>query len=83
MRLESKTLAITIILLTALLYIVASCTSRDARLGKLDSIDSLMELNPQAAYDSLCNSKEQMTANNPKEVSMRYRLLMAKAQNKL
>lgn len=83
MRLESKTLAITIILLTALLYIVASCTSRDARLGKLDSIDSLMELNPQAAYDSLCNSKEQMTANNPKEISMRYRLLMAKAQNKL
>lgn len=49
MRLESKTLAITIILLTALLYIVTSCTSRDARLGKLDSIDSLMELNPQAA----------------------------------
>ncbi|WP_293556951.1 hypothetical protein [Phascolarctobacterium sp.] len=52
-------------------------------MGNLDSIDSLMELNPQAAYDSLCNSKEQMTANNPKEISMRYRLLMAKAQNKL
>ena len=78
-----KSVAITILTLTILLYIVASCTSKDARLGKLDGIDSLMELNPQTAYDSLCHSKEQMTANGPQGVNMRYRLLMAKAQNKL
>ena len=78
-----KSVAITILTLTTLLYIVASCTSRDARLGKLDSIDSLMEQNPQAAYDSLCHDKEQMTENSPQNVTMRYRLLEAKAQNKL
>ena len=78
-----KSVAIVILTLTTLLYMVASCTSKDVRLGKLDGIDSLMEQNPQAAYDSLCHDKEQMTANSPKEVSMRYRLLMAKAQNKL
>ena len=83
MQKMKKSVAITILTLTTLLYMVASCTSKDARLGKLDGIDSLMEQNPQAAYDSLCHSKEQMTANGPKEVSMRYRLLMAKAQNKL
>ena len=83
MQKMKKSVAITILTLTILLYIVASCTSKDARLGKLDGIDSLMEQNPQAAYDSLCHSKEQMTANGPKNITMRYRLLEAKAQNKL
>lgn len=52
-------------------------------MGKLDGIDSLMEQNPQAAYDSLCHDKERMTANGPKNITMRFRLLEAKAQNKL
>ena len=78
-----KSVAITIITLTTLLYIVASCMSKDARMNQLERIDSLMEQNPQAAYDSLCHSKEQMTANGSKNITMRYRLLVAKAQNKL
>ena len=52
-------------------------------MSKLQSIDSLMEQNPQAAYDSLCLYKKQMMEDSPRKVEMRYRLLTAKAQNKL
>lgn len=71
-------------LLFTLLYIViAGCTGNHAQLAKLQSIDSLMEQNPQAAYDSLCLYKKQMMEDSPRKVEMRYRLLTAKAQNKL
>ena len=42
-----------------------------------------MENNPQAAYDSLCLYGKEMERGKSQKISMRYRLLMAKAQNKL
>lgn len=73
-----------LVLLFTLLYItMVGCTGSNAQLSKLQSIDSLMEENPQAAYDSLCHYKKLMTENTPRKVEMRYRLLTAKAQNKL
>lgn len=73
-----------LMLLFTLLYIVmVGCTGNNAQLSKLQSIDSLMEENPQAAYDSLCHYKKQMMEDSPRKVEMRYRLLIAKTQNKL
>ena len=45
--------------LLTLLYILGSCTNESAEMMKLQQIDSLMEKNPQAAYDSLCYHKKE------------------------
>lgn len=72
------------VLLFTLLYIVmVGCTGYSSQMAKLQSIDSLMEQNPQVAYDSLCLYKKQMEEDSPRKVEIRYRLLAAKAQNKL
>lgn len=81
---SQKIASMKLMLLFTLLYIVMTgCTGNHAQLTKLQSIDSLMEQNPQAAYDSLCLYKKQMMEDSPRKVEMRYRLLTAKAQNKL
>ena len=43
----------------------------------------MMENNPQAAYDSLCLFGKGMERGKSQKISMRYRLLMAKVENKL
>ena len=43
----------------------------------LVEMNSLMEKNPQAAYDSLCNHRQDMSQCGEK-VEMRYRMLEAK-----
>ena len=48
----------------------------------LVEMNSLMEKNPQAAYDSLCNHRQDMSQCGEK-VEMRYRMLEAKVLNKL
>ena len=70
-------------LFTLLYMVMMGCTGNNAQLSKLQSIDSLMDQNPQAAYDSLRLYKRQMMEGSPRKVVMRYRLLAAKAQNKL
>ena len=71
------------ILLVVMISLLASCTTHDHRLVRLCQLDSLMEISPQTTYDSLKLMKLQV--KNPFEVSveMKYRLLLAKAQNKL
>lgn len=41
------------ILLVVMISLLASCTTHDHRLVRLCLLDSLMEISPQAAYDSL------------------------------
>lgn len=60
--------------------ILGSCTNTSSHLNKLNQIDSLMECNPKASYDSLCHYKKLMLKSNRKE-EMKYRLLVAKAEN--
>lgn len=69
--------------LLTLLYILGSCTNESAEMMKLQQIDSLMEKNPQAAYDSLCYHKKEWLQKGGRKVEMKYRLLMVKAENKL
>ncbi len=60
--------------------ILGSCTNTSNHLNKLNQIDSLMECNPKASYDSLCHYKKLMLKSNRKE-EMKFRLLVAKAEN--
>lgn len=69
--------------LIACAFVLASCTQSTGYMRKLQQVDSLMENNPQAAYDSLCLYGKEMERGKSQKISMRYRLLMAKAQNKL
>lgn len=66
-----------------LLYILVGCTGNRVQMQRLQVIDSLMELHPQAAYDSLCRFDSLEMGNASRKVVMKQRLLMAKAQNKL
>lgn len=50
---------------------------------RLQVIDSLMEVHPQAAYDSLCRFDSLEVPDASRKVAMKCRMLMAKAQNKL
>lgn len=52
-------------------------------LSRLDHIDSIMDENPQAAYDSLFTIKKTQNIKSAKNVDMKWRMLMATAQNKL
>lgn len=69
--------------LIACAFVLASCTQSTGYMRKLQQVDSLMENNPQAAYDSLCLYGKGMERGKSQKISMRYRLLMAKVENKL
>ncbi len=66
-----------------LLLVAVGCTNNEKQMARLDQIDSLMDTNPQAAYDSLCHNQKEMMQGSGRKVEMRHRLLMAKAENKL
>lgn len=72
-----------VILAFALLSALASCSVRSQRMARLQQIDSLMEKHPQQAYDSLLRMRNQVDSSFEESFTMRYRVLMAKAQNKL
>ena len=65
-----------------LLLMTGSCSDQRVQMAWLAEMNSLMEKNPQAAYDSLCNHRQDMSQSGEK-VEMRYRMLEAKALNKL
>ena len=69
--------------LRSCVFVLASCTQSTGYMRKMQQVDSLMENNPQAAYDSLCLFGKEVERGKSQKTSMRYRLLMAKAQNKL
>lgn len=69
--------------LSVLLVTLVSCSSRSQRMAKLQQIDSLMEKHPQQAYDSLRSFEKQAKSSDVESISMKYRVLMAEAQNKL
>lgn len=69
--------------LIACAFVLASCTQSTGYMRKLQQVDSMMENNPQAAYDSLCLYGKEMERSKSQKISMRYRLLMAKVENKL
>ena len=73
----------TLLVFFTLLYIMVSCTSNNTQLVKLQQIDSLMEKNPQAAYDSLLHNQREMLPTGGRKVTMLFKLLKAKAENKL
>ena len=65
-----------------LLLMTGSCSDQRVQMAWLAEMNSLMEKNPQAAYDSLSNHRQDMSQSGEK-VEMRYRMLEAKALNKL
>lgn len=69
--------------ITIFYIMVESCTNETAHLKKLQQMDSLMEENPQAAYDSLLHYAKFADVNKQEQTNMYSRLLLAKAQNKL
>ena len=70
-------------LLFLILIFAVSCSNNNPLLSRLDHIDSIMDANPQAAYDRLCTIKKTQYITSAKKVDMKWRLLMATAQNKL
>ena len=70
-------------ILFLILIFAVSCSNNNPLLSRLDHIDSIMDANPQAAYDSLCTIKKTQNIASAKKVNMKWRLLMATAQNKL
>ena len=70
-------------ILFLILIFAVSCSDNNPLLSRLDHIDSIMDANPQAAYDSLCTIKKTQNIASAKKVNMKWRLLMATAQNKL
>lgn len=70
-------------ILFLILIFAVSCKDNNPLLSHLDHIDSIMDANPQAAYDSLCAIKNTQNIESAKKVNMKWRMLMATAQNKL
>lgn len=70
-------------ILFLILIFAVSCSDNNPLLSRLDRIDSIMDENPQAAYDSLCTIKKTQNIASAKNVDMKWRMLMATAQNKL
>lgn len=70
-------------ILFLILIFAVSCSDNNPLLSRLDHIDSIMDANPQAAYDSLCTIKKTQNIASAKNVDMKWRMLMATAQNKL
>ena len=65
-----------------LLLMTGSCSDQRVQMAWLAEMNSLMEKNPQAVYDSLNNHRQDMSQCGEK-VEMRYRMLEAKVLNKL
>ena len=70
-------------IISLILIFAVSCSNNNPLLSSLDHIDSIMDENPQAAYDSLCTLKKTQNIASAKKVNMKWHLLMATAQNKL
>ena len=70
-------------ILFLILIFAVSCSDNNPLLSRLDHIDSIMDANPKAAYDSLCAIKNTQNIAPAKNVDMKWRMLMATAQNKL
>lgn len=70
-------------ILFLILIFAVSCSDNNPLLSRLDHIDSIMDENPQAAYDSLFTIKKTQNIKSAKNVDMKWRMLMATAQNKL
>ena len=70
-------------ILFLILIFAVSCSDNNPLLSRLDHIDSIIDENPQAAYDSLCTIKKTQNITSAKNVDMKWRMLMATAQNKL
>ena len=70
-------------ILFLILIFAVSCSDSNPLLSRLDHIDSIMDENPQAAYDSLCAIKNTQNIASAKKVNMKWHLLMVTAQNKL
>lgn len=66
-----------------LLTLTISCSDSRVPMAWLARVDSLMEINPQAAYDSLLHNQKEMVQAKGQKVEMKYRLLEAKVANKL
>lgn len=71
------------LLLIVIMSFLSSCSNHDPRLVRLNQLDSLLDMSPQVAYDSLNLMKQQVLAPRVVGVDMKYRMLLAKAQNKL
>ena len=81
MKCTLTTIIVALLSLAAVMLIPGTCSSPyDAR---LQHIDSLMDSNPQAAYDSLSLFDSLHLYDGDRAGQMRLQLLMAKAQNKL
>ena len=70
-------------ILFLILIFAVSCSDNNPLLSRLDHIDSIIDENPQAAYDSLCTIKKTQNITSAKNVDMKWHMLMATAQNKL
>lgn len=76
-------LLLTTFILTVLILLPISCNKGNCYSKGLLEIDSLMETNPNAAYDSLLHIDSMRLYEGDEAMKMRLRLLMAKAENKL
>lgn len=59
------------------------CTTHSPRMQRLNHLDSLMEEHPKEVYETLCKMASAIKKENTGKDKMKYRVLMAKAQNKL
>ena len=81
MKCTLTAIIVALLSLAAVMLIPGTCSSPyDAR---LQHIDSLMDRNPQAAYDSLSLFDSLHLYDDDKASRMRLLMLKAKAQNKL
>lgn len=75
---------ITNLLLILVLFLgLTCCSEKSMQLRHLQQINSFMEDNPREAYDSLRYYRQLGLYDKPQKVAMYFRLLEAKAQNKL
>lgn len=62
---------------------IIGCNNENPKLLRLQHIDNIMDSIPEEAFDSLLAIKEDVDSCNDNAIAMKYRLLEAKAQNKL
>lgn len=65
------------------LFVFTGCSKDSEQLSRLQRINCLMEDSPQVAYDSLCYYKQSSSYGKSQKLSMKFRLLDAKARNLL
>lgn len=70
-------------ILFLMFMVLASCANDELTVTRLDSIDSIVDVNPQAAYDSLCALGRGNNARWTKAAKMKWRMLDAKVRNRL